>query len=148
MDAVMKRLSGYIVMKDAVKDADYVIEAAPEILDLKLKIFKELNEDTPKHAILASNTSNMSITQMAEATKRPDKVLGLHFFNPPAMMLLVEIIRGKKTSDETMDVSVELVKSMKNFRGTIVPVRAEKDTPGFIFNWVNAPVRSISLLPV
>ena len=140
MDAVMKRLSGYIVMKDAVKDADYVIEAVPEILDLKLKIFKELDEDTPKHAILASNTSNMSITQMAEATKKPDKVLGLHFFNPPAMMLLVEVIRGKKTSDETMDVSVELVKSMKNFRGTMVPVRVEKDTPGFIFNRVNAPV--------
>ena len=138
MDAIMGRFSGFTVMKDAVKDADYVIEAAPEILDLKLKIFKELDESAPKHTILASNTSNMSITKMGEATGRPDKVVGLHFFNPVAMMLLVEVIRGK-TSDETMNVSRDLVLKWKNFRGTMVPVMVEKDTPGFIFNRMGAP---------
>ena len=139
MDAIMGRFSGFTVMKDAVKDADYVIEAAPEILDLKLKIFKELDEVAPKHTILASNTSNMSITKMGEATGRPDKVVGMHFFNPPAMMPLVEVIRGK-TSDETMNISRDLVLKLKNFRGTMVPVMVEKDTPGFIFNRVGAPV--------
>lgn len=139
MEAIMGRISGFTVMKDAVKDADYVIEAAPEILDLKLKIFKELDEGAPKHTILASNTSNMSITKMGEATGRPDKVVGLHFFNPPVMMLLVEVIRGK-TSDETMNISRDLVLKLKNFRGTMVPVMVEKDTPGFIFNRVGAPV--------
>lgn len=139
MDAIIGRLFGFTVIKDAVKEADYVIEAVPEILDLKLKIFKDLDENAPEHAILASNTSNMSITKMGEATKRPDKVVGLHFFNPPAMMLLVEVIRGKKTSDETMNVSTELVKGWKNFRGAMVPIRVEKDSPGFIYNRLGAP---------
>jgi len=138
MDKIMGNISGFTVMKDAVKDVDYTIEAAPEILDLKLKIFKELDECAPKHAILASNTSNMSITKMCEATNRPDKVVGLHFFNPVAMMLLVEVIRGK-TSDETMNVSRDLVLKWKNFRGVMVPVMVEKDTPGFIFNRLGAP---------
>jgi enoyl-CoA hydratase / 3-hydroxyacyl-CoA dehydrogenase len=138
MDRIMGNFAGFTVLKDAVKDVDYTIEAAPEILDLKLKIFKELDEFAPKHAILASNTSNMSITKMGEATKRPDKVVGLHFFNPVAMMLLVEVIRGK-TSDETMDISRDLVLKWKNFRGAMVPVMVEKDTPGFIFNRLGAP---------
>jgi enoyl-CoA hydratase/3-hydroxyacyl-CoA dehydrogenase len=138
MDKIMGNIAGFTVMKDAVKDVDYTIEAAPEILDLKLKIFKELDECAPKHAILASNTSNMSITKMCEATSRPDKVVGLHFFNPVAMMLLVEVIRGK-TSDETMNISRDLVLKWKNFRGVMVPVMVEKDTPGFIFNRLGAP---------
>jgi enoyl-CoA hydratase/3-hydroxyacyl-CoA dehydrogenase len=117
-----------------------MIEAAPEILELKVKIFKEADECAPKHAILASNTSNMSITQMGAATNRPDKVVGIHFFNPPVMMFLVEVTRGEKTSAETMNVSYDLIKRMKNFRGAMVPVRVEKDMPGFIFNRINAPV--------
>ena len=136
----MNNIQGFIVLKDAVKDIDYTIEAAPEILDLKVKIFKEIDENAPKHAILASNTSNMSITKMGAATKRPDKVVGIHFFNPPVMMLLVEVIRGQKTSDETMNVSYDLILKFKNFRGVMVPVRVEKDSPGFIFNRINAPV--------
>jgi enoyl-CoA hydratase / 3-hydroxyacyl-CoA dehydrogenase len=138
MDKIVGNIAGFIDLKEAVKDADYTIEAAPEILELKLKIFKDLDEFAPKHAILASNTSNMSITKMGEATKRPDKVVGLHFFNPVAMMLLVEVIRGK-TSDETMNVSRDLVAKWKNFRGMMVPVMVEKDTPGFIFNRLGAP---------
>jgi enoyl-CoA hydratase/3-hydroxyacyl-CoA dehydrogenase len=138
MDKIMGNFAGFTSLQDAVKDVDYTIEAAPEILDLKLKIFKDLDEFAPKHAILASNTSNMSITKMGEATKRPDKVVGLHFFNPVAMMLLVEVIRGK-TSDETMNISRDLVLKWKNFRGVMVPVMVEKDTPGFIFNRLGAP---------
>jgi enoyl-CoA hydratase/3-hydroxyacyl-CoA dehydrogenase len=136
----MNNIHGFTSLKDAVKDIDYCIEAAPEILDLKVKIFKEIDENAPKHAILASNTSNMSITQMAAATKRPDKVLGIHFFNPPVMMALVEVIRGQKTSAETMNVSYDFIMKLKNFRGAMVPVRVEKDSPGFMFNRINAPV--------
>jgi enoyl-CoA hydratase/3-hydroxyacyl-CoA dehydrogenase len=140
MDKTIGNISGFIVLKDAVKDVDYMIEAAPEILDLKQKIFKECDEFAPKHAILASNTSNMSITKISSATRRPDKVCGLHFFNPVAMMLLVEVIRGDKTSDETMNVSADLVKGWKNFRGAMVAVRVEKDTPSFVYNRLGAPV--------
>lgn len=140
MNKTMANLQGFVVLKDAVKDVDYTIEAAPEILDLKVKIFKEIDQYAPKHAILASNTSNMSITKMGAATNRPDKVVGVHFFNPPVMMLLVEVIRGQKTSEETMTVSNDLVLKFKNFRGAMVPVRVEKDTPGFIYNRLGAPV--------
>jgi enoyl-CoA hydratase / 3-hydroxyacyl-CoA dehydrogenase len=139
MDKAMGNITGYTVLKDAMQDIDYMVEAVPEILDLKMKIFKECDEYAPKHAILASNTSNMSITKIASVTKRPDKVVGLHFFNPVAMMLLVEVIRGEKTSDETMNVSADLVKGWKNFRGVMVPIRVEKDTPGFIYNRLGAP---------
>ena len=139
MDKAMGNMVGYTDLKAAMKDIDFMVEAVPEILDLKLKIFKECDEYAPKHAILASNTSNMSITKIASATKRPDKVVGLHFFNPVAMMLLVEVIHGDKTSDETMNVSFDLVKGWKNFRGAMVPIRFEKDTPGFIYNRLGAP---------
>jgi enoyl-CoA hydratase/3-hydroxyacyl-CoA dehydrogenase len=138
MDGIMGNFKGFTVLQDAVKDVDYTIEAVPEIMELKLKIFKDLDQFAPKHAILASNTSTMSITKMCDATKRPDKVVGLHFFNPVAMMLLVEVIRGK-TSDETMKVSRELVLGLKNFRGVMVPIMVEKDTPGFIYNRLGAP---------
>ena len=137
---IMNNIHGFTVLKEAVKDIDYLIEAAPEILDLKVKIFKEVDENAPKQAILASNTSNMSITQMAAATKRPDKVVGIHFFNPPVMMALVEVTHGQKTSDETMNISYDFILRLKNFRGAMVPVRVEKDSPGFIFNRINAPV--------
>jgi enoyl-CoA hydratase/3-hydroxyacyl-CoA dehydrogenase len=137
---IINSIQGFTILKDAVKDVDYMIEAAPEILELKVKIFKEADECAPKHAILASNTSNMSITQMGVVTSRPDKVVGIHFFNPPVMMFLVEVIHGEKTSAETMNVSYDLIKRMKNFRGAMVPVRVEKDVPGFIFNRINAPV--------
>jgi enoyl-CoA hydratase / 3-hydroxyacyl-CoA dehydrogenase len=134
MDDMMSGIRGSIVLDDAVADVDFVIEAVPEILELKLKVFKDLDRGAPKHAILASNTSNMSITRIGEATKRPDKVVGMHFFNPPAMMQLVEIIRGQKTSDETVKIARELVDQMKNFRGAMVPVLVQKDRPGFIYN--------------
>ena len=139
MDMIMGNISGFTVLGDAAKDIDLMIEAAPENMEIKGKIFREVDAVAPKHALLASNTSTMSISKMAEATNRPDKVIGLHFFNPPAMMLLVEVIRGDKTSDESMNVAFNLMKGWKNFRGAMVPVRVEKDTPGFIYNRLNAP---------
>ncbi|TAL34102.1 MAG: 3-hydroxyacyl-CoA dehydrogenase family protein [Spirochaetes bacterium] len=140
LERVMSAILGFTSLKDAVRDIDYMIEAVPEILDLKQKVFREIDEYAPPHAILASNTSNMNITGMGAATRRPEKVLGVHFFNPVAMMALVEVIRGAHTTEETMRVSYDLVSGLKNLKGPMVPVRVEKDTPGFIFNRVNAPV--------
>jgi enoyl-CoA hydratase/3-hydroxyacyl-CoA dehydrogenase len=138
-DKIMGNFTCFTLIKDAVKDVEFMVEAAPEILDLKQKIFKEIDQYAPKNAILASNTSNMSITKIGGVTKRPDKVVGLHFFNPVVMMLLVEVIRGDKTSDETMNVTYDLMMKWKNFRGNMVPVRVEKDTAGFIYNRIGSP---------
>jgi enoyl-CoA hydratase / 3-hydroxyacyl-CoA dehydrogenase len=138
--AAMNRIQGFTVLAEAVRDADYMIEAAPEILDLKIKIFQDADAKAPRHAILASNTSNMSITKMGAATQRPDKVVGIHFFNPVMLMRLVEVIRGAGTSEETMRTSYAFIQRLKNFRGPMVPVRVEKDTPGFIYNRLGAPI--------
>lgn len=121
-------------LKGAVKEADFVIEAIPEVMDLKKETFKEMDAAAPLNAIFASNTSTMSITEIASVTKRPDKVLGLHYFNPAVLMKLVEVIRADKTTDETMQIGFEFVQ--KNGK---VPVRVQKDIPGFIVNRVQAP---------
>ncbi|MCK5558815.1 MAG: 3-hydroxyacyl-CoA dehydrogenase family protein [Candidatus Hydrogenedentes bacterium] len=121
-------------LADAVKDADLVIEAAPEILDLKKEIFAKMDRLAPPHTLLASNTSTMSITEIGKATNRQDKVLGLHYFNPAVLMKLVEVIRGDRTSDETIQIGFDFAK--KNNK---VPVIVKKDVPGFIANRVNAP---------
>ena len=134
MTRALENISGFTKLSDAVKNIDYMIEAAPEILDLKTKIFKEACAHAPSHAILASNTSTMSISKMGAATKRPDKVLGVHFFNPVMLLKLVEVVRGGGTSDETMQTSCDFVSKLDNFSGTMVLVRVKKDTPGFIFS--------------
>jgi enoyl-CoA hydratase/3-hydroxyacyl-CoA dehydrogenase len=121
-------------LAEVVKDADLVTEAAPEVLDLKKQIFAEMDKAAPEHALLASNTSTMSITEIASATNRPEKVLGMHYFNPAVLMRLVEVIRGDKTSDETMQIGFEYVNKVNK-----VPVIVKKDVPGFIVNRVNAP---------
>jgi len=90
-------------LEEAAKDVDLVIEAVLELMDLKIEIFKKLDEITPPHAILATNTSTMSPTEIAAATNRPDQCLALHFFNPVPKMKLIEVIRGLETSDETME---------------------------------------------
>ena len=92
----LSRLIPMVDLETAVKDADFIIEAVPEKLELKKSIFADLDKFSPKHAILASNTSNISITEIASATKRPDKVIGYHFFNPAILMKLVEVIKGAK----------------------------------------------------
>src|SRR5690606_2923475 len=96
--------------------------------------FADLDKFAPKHTILASNTSNMSITDIAAATNRPDKVIGYHFFNPAILMKLVEVIKGKDTSDESIQIGYDISKKIKK-----VPVIVKKDSPGFIFNRVNEP---------
>jgi enoyl-CoA hydratase/3-hydroxyacyl-CoA dehydrogenase len=118
----------------AVKEADLVIEAIPEVLDLKKETFEAMDKAAPAHAVFASNTSTMSITDIASITGRPQKVLGLHYFNPAVLMKLVEVIRGDNTSDETMQIGYDFVQ--KNNK---VPVRVLKDVPGFIVNRVQAP---------
>lgn len=130
----MARLVPMVDLQTAVKDADFVIEAVPEKLELKKSVFAELDKFAPKHAILASNTSNISITDIASATQRPDKVIGYHFFNPAIIMKLVEVIKGKMTSDESIQIGYDIAKKIRK-----VPVIVKKDSPGFIYNRVNEP---------
>jgi len=128
------RLIPIVDLQTAVKDADFIIEAVPEKLQLKQSVFADLDKFAPKHAILASNTSNISITDIASATQRPDKVIGYHFFNPAILMKLVEVIKGKKTSDESIQIGYTIAKKIGK-----IPVIVKKDSPGFIYNRVNEP---------
>jgi len=123
-----------IDLKEAVKDTDLVIEAIPEIMDLKKETFEIMDAAAPAHTVFASNTSTMSITQIASVTNRPEKVFGLHYFNPVVLMKLVEVIKGEKTTDETMEMGYEFVKKINK-----IPVKVNKDVPGFIVNRVQAP---------
>ncbi|MEE9911648.1 MAG: 3-hydroxyacyl-CoA dehydrogenase [Deltaproteobacteria bacterium] len=133
-DDAFKRLIPMVDLQTAVKDADFIIEAVPEKLELKKSVFADLDKFAPRHAILASNTSNISISEIATATARPDKVIGYHFFNPALLMKLVEVIKGNKTADESVQIGYDLAKKIKK-----VPVIVKKDSPGFIYNRVNEP---------
>jgi 3-hydroxyacyl-CoA dehydrogenase len=113
---------------DAFKDVDIVVEAVPENLELKQKVLKELDEVTPEHTILATNTSSLSISAIGAATKRPDKVVGLHFFFPAHVMRLVEVIPGLDTSDETVQDTITFGETLRK-----IPVRV-KECPGFLIN--------------
>jgi 3-hydroxybutyryl-CoA dehydrogenase len=111
------------------RDADFAIEAVPEKFEIKKKVLESLDSVLPPHAIMATNTSSIPITDLAEVTKRREKFIGMHFFNPPVLMKLVEVIPGKYTSEETINVTVELATRMGK-----VPVRLSKDIPGFVGN--------------
>jgi 3-hydroxyacyl-CoA dehydrogenase len=113
---------------DSFGDVDFAIEAVTERMDVKQAVFAELDEVTPGHAILASNTSSLSITEMAEATLRPDKVCGFHFFWPASMMRLIEVIEGEDTSDETMQVAANFAQAIRK-----TAVRCG-EVPGFVVN--------------
>jgi 3-hydroxybutyryl-CoA dehydrogenase len=132
-DAVTARICGTTEMAD-LKDVDFVIEAVVEDLDLKKRVFQELDALCRPEVVLASNTSSMSLTEIATATKRPDKVCGMHFFNPVPLMRLVEIIRGYMTSDETVSITTDLAKKMGK-----ITVEVKKDSPGFIVNRIMIP---------
>ncbi|WP_460919361.1 3-hydroxyacyl-CoA dehydrogenase/enoyl-CoA hydratase family protein [Salinarchaeum chitinilyticum] len=134
---VLDRIDTTTDLEAAATGADLVIEAAPERLDLKHDIFGELDAAAPEDAILASNTSSLSITKIAEGTDRPEQVLGLHFFNPPVKMDLVEVIYGEETSDETADAGYEFVESIDK-----TPIRVRKDVQGFVVNSVLGPFSS------
>jgi 3-hydroxybutyryl-CoA dehydrogenase len=131
--AAALRVSTSLDLEHARK-ADLVIEAASEEVELKLKLFSRLDQIAPPHAILASNTSSISLTKIAAATSRPEKVIGMHFFNPVPLMKLLEVIRGIATSDETTHTILEVGKTMGK-----EPVEA-KDSPGFISNRILCPM--------
>ncbi|MEM2071091.1 MAG: 3-hydroxyacyl-CoA dehydrogenase NAD-binding domain-containing protein [Archaeoglobaceae archaeon] len=128
-EKVISRITTTTDIGEAVKDADLVIEAVPEILDLKKKIFSEIEQKCPQHTIFATNTSSLSITKLSEATNRPDKFIGMHFFNPPKILKLLEIVWGEKTSENTIKIVEDFAKKIDRI---IIHVR--KDVPGFIVN--------------
>lgn len=130
---VLGRIKGTTKMED-LTDVDFVIEAVLEDLELKKNVFKQLDELTRSDVILTTNTSSMSVTEIAMSTKRPDKVAGMHFFNPAPLMRLVEVIRGYDTSDEAIRVIMEMARKMGK-----EPVEVKKDTPGFIVNRLMMP---------
>ena len=130
----LKRIHPMLDLKEAVSEADLIVEAAPENVELKKSIFKEVDTFAPPHAIIASNTSSISITELGSATKRPEKVCGMHFFNPPQLMKLVEVVKGAKTSDETIQTVLDV--SHKMGKETVL---VKKDCPGFIVNRILIP---------
>lgn len=132
--AILARIHPTLELKEAVSNSDLIIEAVPENLELKKSTFHEIDTNAPPHAIIASNTSSVSITEMASATKRPEKVCGMHFFNPPQLMKLVEVIKGAKTSDETVQTILEVARKMEK-----ETVLVKKDSPGFIVNRILIP---------
>jgi len=140
---VLGRIHPTLDLKEAVADADLIIEAVPEIPKLKKDTLSEVDKLAKPEAILASNTSSISITELASATNRPEKFCGMHFFNPPQLMKLIEIIRGAKTSDETINAIVEVTKKMDK-----EPVVVKKDCAGFIVNRILVPAlnEAISLV--
>lgn len=137
-DSALTRLRTASRLSDLAA-ADLVVEAIPEQLELKRDLFRQLDELLAPPALLASNTSSLSITAIAGATKRPSQVLGLHFFNPPLLMALVEVVRGDQTSDETLNAGVEFARAIGK-----TPVLC-KDTPAFIVNRVARPFYGESL---
>ncbi|MDA8142156.1 MAG: 3-hydroxyacyl-CoA dehydrogenase family protein [Desulfobacteraceae bacterium] len=126
---IRARISFSSNLQEACKDADYVIEAILEILDLKRKVFADLDKWCPPHTILATNSSFIVSSKIADATKRPGKVCNLHFFNPALVMKLVEVVQGPHTSDETVQISMDLCKKMEK-----VPVHLKKEVDGFLLN--------------
>ncbi len=134
-DAILSRIKTKVDLKEAVQSADLVIEAVPEIMDLKKKVYSELDAVADKRIVFASNTSTLPITEIANTTNRPQKFIGIHFFNPPQLMKLVEVIPGQKTAKEVLDLTVDFVKSVKK-----EPVVCKKDVPGFIVNRLFIPM--------
>jgi len=133
-DATLNHITTFTDLKEGVKTADLVVEAATENIDLKLKIFKQIDGAAPQKAILASNTSSISLTRIAAATNRPEKVIGMHFMNPVPIMKLVEVIRGYSTSDEVTSQIMEISRQLGK-----VPVEVN-DYPGFVANRILIPM--------
>ncbi len=133
-EATLSRISPFTSMEQGISTCDLVVEAATEHSDTKKKIFMEMDRLAPGNAILASNTSSISITKMAAVTQRPEKVIGMHFMNPVPVMKLVEIIRGYKTSDAVTKTIMELARNLGK-----VPVEVN-DYPGFVANRILMPM--------
>ena len=131
---IMSRIKGTIDLKEAVMDADMVIEAIIEVMEVKKQVYKELDIICKKETIFASNTSGLSITEMASVTQRPQQVIGMHFFNPVPVMKLVELIKGFSTSNETYEIAKAFVKNIKK---TAIEVQ---ESPGFAVNRILCPM--------
>jgi enoyl-CoA hydratase/3-hydroxyacyl-CoA dehydrogenase len=134
-ESILSRINTIVDLKEAVKSADMVIEAVPEIMELKMKVYAELDQVADKRIVFASNTSTLPITEIANTTSRPDKFIGIHFFNPPQLMKLVEVIPGQKTDQQIVDLTVDYVKAVRK-----EPVICKKDVPGFIVNRLFIPM--------
>ena len=126
---IMNRIKGYTSIEEAARGADLVIEAVVEKMVLKKEIFKKLDESAPAHSILASNTSYLNISEMASATKRPEKIVGIHFFNPVAVMQLIEVVKGARTSHETIEIACALARKLEK-----EPVVCRDTSYGFLAN--------------
>jgi 3-hydroxybutyryl-CoA dehydrogenase len=133
-DSILSKITLYTELRSGINDADLIVEAATENLELKLKIFKDLDACAKAEAILASNTSSISITRIASATSRPDKVIGMHFMNPVPVMKLVEVIRGYTTSDDTTTSIMELSRKLSKVAVEV------NDYPGFVANRILMPM--------
>ena len=133
-DAVLNRITGTTDLDQAAGDADLVIEAILEVMDIKKQVFQDLDNLCKKDTLLATNTSGLSITEMAAVTQRPDKVIGMHFFNPVPVMKLVELIRGFTTSDDTLNMAWEFVEKIGK-----TPIEV-KEAPGFAVNRILVPM--------
>ena len=132
---IYSRIKPIVDLQDAVKECDLVIEAVPEIMDLKKKVYSELDKAAGENVIFASNTSTLPITEIANTTSHPERFIGIHFFNPPLLMKLVEIIPGEKTSQNIIKITNDYVQSIKK-----EPVICRKDVPGFIVNRLFIPL--------
>ena len=134
-DKIFSRIKPIVDLKDAVHDCDLVIEAVPEIMDLKKKVYAELDKTAGDQVVFASNTSTLPITEIANTISRPKKFIGIHFFNPPQLMKLVEVIPGQETSNDITNLTINFVKSVNK-----IPVICRKDVPGFIVNRLFIPL--------
>ncbi|MBO4248073.1 enoyl-CoA hydratase/isomerase family protein [Halomicrobium sp. IBSBa] len=134
-DAALERVTPLVDMEAAVGDADVVIEAVPEKMEIKKDVYSDVEAYAPEDAIFATNTSSLSITELSEVTERPEQFCGMHFFNPPVRMPLVEVISGEHTDDETLDAIEALADAFDK-----TPVRVRKDSPGFIVNRILVPL--------
>lgn len=140
-DGLLKNLTTSLDLAKAVKDIDYAVEAVIEKMDIKKDVFKTMAKNSPPNAVLATNTSTMSITEIAKDCGRAEKVIGMHFFNPVPLMRCVEIIKGAKSSNEAMDLGVQVAESLPCLKGKRYVAKVLKDRPGFIVNRLNAPVQ-------
>ena len=134
-DSIFSRITPIVDLNEAVENAELIIEVVPEIMDLKKLVYAELDKAASPEVVFASNTSTLPITEIANTTSRPEKFIGIHFFNPPQLMKLVEVIPGEKTSQEITDLTQEYVKSVNK-----QAVLCRKDVPGFIINRLFIPM--------
>ena len=132
---IISRIIPMVDLNEAVQNTDLVIEAVPEIMDLKKKVYAELDKAADDRVIFASNTSTLPITEIANTVSKPERFIGIHFFNPPQLMKLVEVIPGQNTSESIINLTIDFVKTVKK-----VPVICRKDVPGFIINRLFIPL--------